>query len=614
MERKVLSDVEDIKQYLEKLSVEACAIDTETTALKYTELKVTGISFCDGKYNLYIPIGLSGNDNTKLELIKTYNQKLKRVIAHNWVFDAKVMYKYGIQWSGKKRFDTMVAHHLLDENERHGLKHLTKTILKKQVAEYDENLSHYSKEFYEYALDDSLNTWLLYNHFRPLLTKEGLDNLFYNIEMPYQDVLLEMELEGVLIDQELLQKQQVILQEELINLESKLYELLGEPYQLQISLTDTKPTVVGKINFNSSKQLAEILFNKLGLEVLEHTDTGQPKTGKVTIEKYNDHPFVSMLEKYKIASKLYESFVSPQGQVQSNIESDGKVRPNFIDVGTKTGRLACSQPNLQQLPKPKEYSPVNVRKVFIAPQGYKMFSCDYSGQEVAVAAQVSKDPTLVKSLRNGYDMHLAIANQFYNLGIPEEALSKKHKDYDSYKNKYADSRQKAKVITFGLMYGKGAYGFSKDFGISEDEAQKIVDDYFAGMPVLKKSIDESHEYLTKHKHIVNLAGRKRHFYDNEYGQLPSKAYRQSFNFLIQGFSADMIRAASVNVYRRKKKHPEYGLLQVMTVHDENVYICKEQYVNEATSLVKKAFEDVCKNFVVPVKADVGVGYDYGEAK
>lgn len=614
MIRKVVCEESVVKEYLGALSTEAVALDTETTDLRYDRLKLTGVSLCDGVYNLYIPIGLEGDDAAKLSLLRDYLSSVERVVAHNWVFDAKVLYKYGIDLTGKKRFDTMVAHHLIDENDRHGLKHLVRTILDKDVEEYDDKLSHYDQKFYNYALDDSLNTWLLYEYFLPLLHKEGVAKLFFNIEMPFQDVLLEMEIEGVLIDQPLLKKQQKVLEQEIVRLESQLYDLLDEPYQIQLSLTGETSTVTGKINFNSSQQLGDILFKRLGLEVLEHTDGGQPKTGVSTINKYRSHPFVAALEKYKIAKKLYDAFVSPDGQIQTNLQADGRVRPNFKDVGTKTGRLACSQPNLQQLPKPKEYAPVNVRELFIAPKGYKMFSVDYSGQEVAVAAQQSKDPTLVKSLNNGYDMHLAIANQFYNLGIPEVALSKKHPDYDSYKEKHSKARTQAKTITFGLMYGKGAYGFSKDFGITEDEAQKIVDDYFAGMPKLKEAIDKAHKTLESSGYVVNLAGRKRHFYKNEQGYYPGFAYRQSFNFLIQGFSADMIRAAMVTVKKNKVKYPEWGLVTIMTVHDEAVYIVKEEYVELATRFVKKCFENVCKKFIVPVKADVEVGMNYGDSK
>jgi DNA polymerase I-like protein with 3'-5' exonuclease and polymerase domains len=728
--------------------------------------------------------------------------------------------------------------------------------------------------------------------------------------MPFQWVLLEMALEGVTIDLSLLHKQQDILQDEILNLKKDLYDTLNERYTLQMPLDPkVKPTLIGKINFNSSQQLIEI-FNKLGLEIKEKTEKGNPSVGVKTMEKHKNNPFVETLTKYKIASKLYNGFVGEDGQIISNLESDGKVRPNVNDVGTKTGRLSMSQPNClhedtevltkyngwvsaktislndeiasyneetdeiefeyplrltkgytlygwhihnqhidmictdnhrhllfnrktnkqiipsptgsnfttdskfknagiynsvkedewiqkivcaiqadgyiikdnvdfkftkkrkyerlkellngfnysdysnsnayriyikldkkiwgiiekymdrktktftplivtkfgkaffeelrywdglytrdfgerycsmnktnvslvqavctlqgyrslvssdgmrvsvtnkdyslttnvnieetngfnywcatmpndtllvrrngkvwitkncQQLPKPKSYAPVNVRSVFTAPKGYKMFSCDYSGQEVAVMAQQSKDPTLVKALNNGYDMHLAVANTFYELKIPEDCLSTKHPEYHIYKEKYSKERSLAKTITFGLAYGKGAYGFAKDFNIEEEEAQVLVDNYFKGMSVLKEAINKAHKELEDTGVITHMAGRKRHFNlteDSEFWEIES-AKRKAFNFQIQGFSADMIRAASVNVHRRKDKFKEWDLKAIMTVHDEFVYIVKEAFVMEATTLVKGAFEDVCKNFVVPVNADIEIGENYGNSK
>jgi len=598
---------------LSRMNWETICYDTETTSLKQDELEITGLSLCDGKYNYYIPIRPE-NRKTRMNIFKQLFSRTKRLIGHNLVFDLRVLNKYDIKFSPKtKLFDTMIVAHLINENDKKGLKHLTRTILNREVKDYDEKLSHYSKEFYNYGLDDSYNTWLLYEHYLPLLKEEKLDKLFFKIEMPFQWVLLEMALEGVLIDKKLLKEQQEKLKTEIQNLEIELLEHLGERYTKQLDFNNGI-TIISNINFNSSKQLIDI-FNKLGLEITEKTPSGAPSIGVKTINKHLKNPFVEKLYKYKIANKLYNGFVSDEGQIISNLQKDGRVRPNFIDVGTKTGRLACVKPNLQQLPKPKDYAPVNVREVFVAPKGYKMFSCDYSGQEVAVMAQQSKDPTLVKALNNGYDMHLAVANTFYNLEIPEEYLSKKHPKYKEYKKKYSKLRSQAKTITFGLAYGKGAYGFAKDFNVSEEEAQTMVDNYFKGMGKLKEAINKAHQEVEETGTVTHMAGRKRHFNltkDSEFYEV-ERAKRQSFNFLIQGFSADMIRAAAINVQRRNK-NKEWDLKPIMTIHDEFNYIVKEEYAKEAAIMVKQAFEDVAKTWVVPVTADVEIGENYGNAK
>jgi DNA polymerase I len=497
------------------------------------------------------------------------------------------------------------------------------------VAYYsDVGSDHYSKDFWEYGLDDAQNTYELYRHFSPIIDSKGLRYLMFKVEMPYQKCLLEMAIEGVVVDKELMNQQQELLVKTKDELVMKLCETLGVKYSMQFNLSNNDFTLVSPINFNSTQQLIKI-FKDLEIPITEVTDKGNPSVGKLTLTVNKDHPFVNLLIRYKIVCKLLEGFLEP---LPNMIQSDGRVRPYFNDVGARTGRLSCSEPNLQQLPKPKCYHCggegikdgvcggcgkevlVNVRSVFKAPPGFKMFSVDYSGQEVAVMAQQSKDPTLVESLNKGYDMHLAIANQFYNLGIPSDCLVSSNPDYEGYRVKFSKERSNAKVITFGLAYGKGSFGFSKDFGISEDEAHRIVDDYFDGMPGLKRAIDNAHSDVRKHGFVRNLAGRYRHFSKGVSGHYSGKDLRQSFNFLIQGFSADMVRAASINVYNRKQHFPEWGLVQVMTVHDENVYLVKEEYVSEATVLVKRAFEDVGKRFVVPLKADVEVGDNYGTAK
>lgn len=589
------------------------AIDTETTDLKQDRLELTGISLCDGYINAYIPIHSDWNGGVfTIQDLEELIPSDAKIIMHNSSFDLRVLAKFGLDLFGHKLFDTMVAAHLLDENRSKSLKSLTRELLGREVNDYDHNISHYSQEFFDYALADSNNTYALYDLFLPtILEDKKLARLFFQIEMPFQKVIAMMEMNGVDIDLDKYKVMKDELYQEVLRLKTLMCKELKEPYNLQMDLYGRVTDVQSNINFNSPQQIINI-FSRLGLEITETTDSGNPSVGKITIQKHIKHPFVELLYKYKVASKLYNAFVEP---LSGHLQSDGKVRPSFNDVGARTGRLSCSNPNLQQLPNNSDgYNPVDFRSLFIAPQGYKMIAVDYSGQEIAVAAQVSRDPNLIESLCNGYDMHLAIANQFYNLNIPKEALSKDHPQHDEYKERYYDERRKAKTITFGLMYGKGAFGFSKDFGISEEEAQEIVDKYFQGMPMLKASIDTTHEELKLNGFVRNLAGRYRRFQPNEQGFYPNAAYRQAFNFKIQGFSADMIRAAMVNTWYRSKLVPHMDIRPIMTVHDEAVYIVKEVYAEQAAMLIKKSFEDVCKKFVVPVGASVDIGLSYAEAK
>jgi DNA polymerase I-like protein with 3'-5' exonuclease and polymerase domains len=544
MKRKVLLSLSEVKDFFSDFNVGEYSFDTETlpstshpkSALRYSEQVISGISFCDGVSACYIPL----TDDNRLEVLDWLGDNVfstgtkgrgKKIVCQNIPFDAGVLHKYGIDFSLAKWFDTKVASHLLDENSPNGLKWMVENILGREVAHFNPHLSHYCQEFYEYGLDDAVNTWDLYQYFLPLLFEQGLDYLFFDIEMPFQRVLLEMRVNGVLVDVDKLNEQREILKKDRIDLLIKLHEALNIKFDVVKNIYGESIDVVSSLNLNSSQQLAKVLFEDLGLEVVETTPSGQPKTGKITLAKYADVPFVKLLSEYKGCEKLLTSFVEP---LYGHIEVDGYTRPDFNDTGTRTGRLSCREPNLQQLADPKKaaYKKINHRECYVAPKGYLMFSADYSGQEVAVMAQQSKDPTLVESLRNGYDMHLAIANKFYDLGIPAECLVSTHPDYESFKDKFKKERGMAKTITFGLAYGKGAFGFSKDFGISEDEAQKIVDDYFSGMPKLKESIDATHSEVKRKGVVSNLAGRKRHFAKNENGYYANASLRQAFNFCI----------------------------------------------------------------------------------
>jgi len=663
IKRRVITTVHEFYEVLKGFNTKEFSWDTETTNLRQDLLEITGASFCDGDLAFYVVIDSSLNVNKEpcvsandfSRVINEYGlfSKDNLNIAHNWVFDARVVNKYDISLFDTKRFDTMVAHHLIDENSQHGLKYLVTEWLGLPVTKYGEvGDNHYSKAFYEYGIDDAINTYILYTELKKLLITEGVDKLFYNIEMPYQDVLLEMALTGVVIDKDLVSKTNDDLQRELnevifhmCRIADIKYEVKDDqygtiyPYYEEMTTFKKKENELRRYEFKFSTKLLVKIFLKLNIPVNAKTKTGSPSIGKETMNSLmkinsegqltSDYEFIRYLYKYKIITKLLSGFITP---LPSFIQPDGRVRPNFKDTGAVTGRLSASDPNVQQLAKPlceycggKEFknnncivcdTPMkyNLRSCFTVPKGYKMFSADYGGQEIAVMAQLSRDPTLVKSLKNGYDMHLAVANTFYNLDIPEDALSKDHPDYDKYKGKFKNQRSTAKSITFGLAYGKVAFGFAKDFGISEEEAQKLIDDYFRGMSKLKESIDNSHQELSANGYVKTLAGRKRRFEKNWKGEYDNKAYRQAFNFKIQSYSADMIRASSINVYRRKKKYPEWDLKQIMTVHDENVFQVKAEFLEEAAAMVKKAMEDVCKNFVVPVSSDIEKGDNYGTAK
>ncbi len=607
MNRQVIKSEQEWNAFAKTFDFSCFAFDTETTDLRQDKLKMEGLSLSDGNNTCYI-LYEPWVDKYLPFIFK--NSPDRFYIIHNAVFDMRVLYKYNIHFPLANIFDTQVACHLLDEESKTGLKFLAEKELGVTNTVSYEEASKASKEmFYEYAMNDAYWTYKLYEMYAPRLVNEGLLKLFKNIEMPFQFVLLEMAVTGVLADTTKIKDIQTRLVKDVEESKIRLLHLLEERYSFQIDLFGNT-TIITDVNFNSPKQVADIFFRRLGLAPVEQTESGQDSVGAKTLLVYKDNPVVSAYAEFKNKAKLLDAFVIP---LQEYIQDDGRIRPHFNDVGTKTGRLSSSEPNFQQLPA-EDKDGYGVRSCLVAPKGYKLISCDYSGQEVRVMAQQSKDPTLVDSLIKGQDMHLKVANQFYKLGIPEECLFDTHPEFEKYKKKYKNERSNAKTITFGLAYGKGAYGFSQDFNISEEEAQKMMDKYFEGLPLMHGAIKAAHDEVKKTGRIRTMAGRVRHFQKitkDDWTGYPKSALRQSFNFLIQGFSADMMRKAMVVV--NKDKITPWDLKAIMTIHDEAVYQVKEEYAEEAKNYIVDKFVNAVK-FVVPIVADAKIGNSYQDVK
>lgn len=631
MERQVLKTQQQLQEWLNECKP-VIAFDTETTSLRYSELQLVGFSICDGVRSCYVDYSL--DNGTIIPLKEFLSSKCKTIIMHNANYDLKVLHKYNIPYTHLKLYCTMVAQHLLNESGPKGLKELSKTLLQKEVQDYVDasKLGIHSNTFYNYAINDAEWTWELCQYQQPLMKAQNLVSVFRDIEMPFQHCLVQMETQGISVDTELAEKTSEQLRDDLLKYEVDIHHTLGHPYQMQASLLDMRLKLISSLNLNSSQQVAKILYQDLKLPVLASNASGGPSTGKEAFEKLKGkHPVVDLLYKYKKTQKLLTAFFEP---LPTFVDPDGKVRASFNDCGTVTGRLSCSDPNLQQLSRVKchcgneeidlatdtckscKSQVINLRRCFKASPGYKMISADYSSQEVRVAAQYAKDPTLIDALVKGKDVHLTVANQFYNLGLKEEDLYENSPTFNTLKKKYKTERTAAKVITFGLLYGKGAYGLALDFGISEEEAQKLIDKYFAGMPHMKKAIDAAHESVKNNGYVVYLSGRRRRFTKVQNGDwegYTKKDFRQSFNSMVQGFSADMVRMACIGIYKEAQAHPEWGLRLLATVHDEIIVEVKEMYAQHTANVIKTVMSQVVK-FDMPITADVSIADNYGMCK
>lgn len=583
MIRQVIKNDIELTEFLSDFGT-SFAFDTETTSLSYMDMEVIGVSLCDGRKACYIT-----NLTPQLSIcIKQLFDRASTVVAHNIVFDMKALSKLNISLTGKRLYDTMIADHLLDERREHGLKYLAKELLGHDVSSYAQASQQgtNTQEFYEYAMNDAIWTWQLMKWQQIPMVEQKLVTLFREIEMPFQFVIFEMETNGILVDMSKVSVIKQQLHEAFEDSTALLLSHLGVTPTFQSNLLG-ETTLISPINFNSTQVLNDILFKKMGLKPKEKTPKGVPSVGKITLDAYKDHPFVAELIKYKTIQKLLSGFFEP---MEKYVDSDGKIRSHFHDTGTRTGRLSSSSPNLQQLPKPNKAFPVATRSCFIAEPGYKMITCDFSGQELRVLAHVTQAKNMINAFLSGKDFHSATAEQF---GV---------------------DRTRAKAINFGIAYRKGAFGFAKDWNVTEEEAQQYLDKYFAEFPEVKDAMDRNDTFINSYGYTTSMTGRRRRFdkiQANGWEGYPRKVFREGFNFLIQGYSADMMRIALNKIYANRPK--EYDIQLLATVHDEGVFQVKEEYVEEASKFIKDTFES-CVHLCVPILSEIGVGKNYDEAK
>ena len=597
--RMIIHGLDEVKETIPKLS-NPIALDTETTSLVYADQELVGISLCDKETNCYINLyNNPDSENIILFLKKHFNGGQDFFfVMHNSPFDLSVLHKFGVDLSDSRVWDTMTGDHLIDERNPHGLKAVAKRLLDVDVKSFEESvhLGYDNPKFFEYALNDSLWTLQIFDKQVPEINKLGLTKLMMVVEVPYNHVLTQMRVTGMHADMELNKKLIEKAYNLLVDLEVELYSILGKKPSMQTTFCG-KLIVSGEYNFDSNIHVANIL-NELGIELSEKTDTGKDKVDKHVLKKLEkEHKFVEKLVEYRKYKKLYTTYLEPFHEF---VEKDGKIRPSLLNTGTKSGRLSSQRPNLQNLPNSKDDDPFQVRSQFVAPPGYTMIAVDFAGQELRILAVLSKDKNMYDALYNNKDLHQLTAD---GMGI---------------------SRFKGKIFNFSMAYGKTASGFSKDFGIEEDEAQKLMDKYYETYPGVLRATEKAHNELSRFGYVKTLWGRRRRFksqvlnsqrYPGSTSQpfYTNRQKRQAFNHKIQGTASDMIRCSSNAVFQLGKENPAWDLKQVVTVHDENVYIIKKKYLEDALPQIKHAFENSFKS-KMPFPAELGTGHSYQEAK
>lgn len=500
-------------------SVDLCSFDIETshrTSVPMAgqhDVVVGGVSFSWAKDQAaYLPLYTGRGDETWWKRDDVFNAILDKLeaflsgpcekVGQNVKFDAAWIYRcFGIVVKNIV-FDTMLAHHLLDEEGRftcrHGLKPMAKHYLDPKAGMYEKELQgaldHYDpvhKRYtevdldilYPYACSDADYTLQLMRIFEPQLEAQGLLDLFYDVVMPLQRACMLAEIGGMSIDMEKNAELSAMFAAKRAELQPRIYELSG--FQFDIS---------------SPQQAAEVLYNRLGLPV-QYGKKGQITTDKSALESLRGmHPVIEPFEEYRSIEKLDSGYVE---SVRKRIDPvDGKLHPTFLIHGTVTGRLSTEDPNVQNWPRP-EHGGVEIKAMFLAGPDRKIVMADYSQIELRIAAHCSQEPAWVNAFRNGVDIHSQTAHKCYNLTC----------DVTEVKKLYEEYRSRAKTINFGIIYGMSAWGLAPKLKMDIEEAQAFIDVYFEGLPVLKQWIEDTHALAKLQGFVVNPFGRRRRLPD-----------------------------------------------------------------------------------------------------
>ena len=595
----LITGEEEMKGLLEALTgAEAFAFDTETDGLDGMQDHLVGISVAVRPHEAwYLPLPEDMEEAKTLlrPLVPFFADPEKVKVAQNGKFDLKFLSRYDLR-AVPPLWDTMLAHYLLDPEARHGLDHLSETLLRYRPIPIEQLIGKGSKqrnmrqlepkEVLPYAAEDADLTLQLYRHLRPRIEgEEHLRSLFYDIEMPLVGVLLEMEQAGVRVDVDLLESAIVDLSTELERIEEDFRRYTPED----------------PVNINSPKEVGDFLFGHLGLsEKPKKTRTGQYSTREEDLEMVADrHPAVRLVLDYRGLSKLVNTYLVPLPMMVNPVT--GRIHTTYHQAKTATGRLSSSDPNLQNIPVRDEQGR-EIRKAFTAndPDAGDLFvSADYSQVELRLMAHLSGDSSLIEAFRHGADIHAATAAKIF--GIPREEVT-------------GEMRRKAKTANFGIIYGISAFGLSARLGIPRGEAKELIDGYFSSFPGVKRYIDKAIEQAHKDGYVDTLFGRRRYIQNinSRNRNLVANAERMAINAPIQGTAADIIKVAMVRVARRLREEG-FRSQMILQVHDELCFTVPGDERERLVAMVKEEMEQVLPSLSVPLVADVGVGENWLEA-
>ena len=575
------------------MTKEFVSIDTETTSTDAIRAELVGLSFSvEENKAFYVP--LPANREEALKYIRIFkplyeNDKILK-IGQNIKYDYEVLNNYGVTLQGKM-FDTMIAHYLIQPELHHNMDYMAETLLGYRTIHIEELIGPKGKkqknmrdlsptDICEYAAEDADITLRLKHLLEPRLKELGLEELFWNIEMPLVRVLADMELNGVCLDTEALQETSRIFTDRMKQYEQEIYKEAGETF-----------------NIGSPKQVGDILFGKLQImDKPKKTKTGQYVTSEEVLQSLEaKHPVVRNILNYRGMKKLLSTYIDALPKLIN--PRTGHIHTSFNQAQTATGRLSSSDPNLQNIPVRTDDGK-EIRKCFIPEDGCLFFSADYSQIELRIMAHLSGDENMMEAFREGHDIHRATAAKIW------------HEDID----KVTDAqRKKAKQANFGIIYGITTYGLAQRMGIPNGEARELIQDYFHTFPKVKAYMEQAKETARAKGYAETLFHRRRYLPDinSRNATVRGFAERNAINAPIQGTEADIIKVAMVRIWKRFKEEGIRSKM-ILQVHDELNFSVYPEEREQVERIVIEEMQNACQ-LNVPLTADAGWGCNWLEA-
>ncbi len=591
---KLIETEEDVRKLFDFfITKQILCLDTETTSINPIDAELVGLSFSveEGKA-FYVAVPAEREKAERIVNIfkPLYESTEILKIGQNIKYDMEVLMNYGVRLAAPM-FDTMLAHYVLQPEQKHNMDILAETLLNYQTIHIDELIGPKGKsqknmrdlspaDICDYAAEDADITLRLYNVLKPRLKEADVEDLFYNIEMPLVPVLAEMEMNGVLLDTNALAETSKVLTERMKQIEKEIYDLAGHEF-----------------NIASPKQVGEVLFGEMKIvDKPKKTKTGQFVTSEeVLLQLRSKAPIVDHILEHRGLKKLLGTYVDALPKLIN--PHTGHIHTSFNQAVTATGRLSSSDPNLQNIPVRGEEGK-EIRKCFIPEPGCLFFSADYSQIELRVMAHLSGDKNMIEAFREGYDIHAATAARIYKEDINDVTR---------------DQRTKAKRANFGIIYGITVFGLAERLEISRDEAKQLIDGYFETFPQVHAYMEKAKELAREHGYAETFFHRRRYLPDitSHNATVRNFAERNAINAPIQGSAADIIKIAMVRIFERFRRE-EIKSKMILQVHDELNFSVLPEEKERVEKIVLEEMQNAYP-LQVPLVADSGWGENWLEA-